>query len=222
MNLALVTLNDETYEPLAKITFHGNKHQYCLRHGYQAVQKNSGWTFPKKAIGFEKAKLLLELFEENPHLDWAHFSGCDTLITNFDKKIEDIVDDSYHMIVCFDGNGMNVDSFLLKNSRVGKGLMSWVLSMYERYKDHFWYEQQALIDFFFNAPLARDIIKALPQRVMNSYIYDLYPEWRERPQVDHTGNDGNWKPGDFILHLPGVSLDDRIKIMTEYSTKVIR
>jgi hypothetical protein len=222
MKIAMATLNDDTYEPLAEITFHKNKREYCLRHGYEAIQKNSGWTFPKKAIGFEKLKQILEIFEEKPYLDWLHCSGCDTLVTNFNQKLEDIIDDTYHMIVCFDGNGMNVDSFLIKNSRVGKGLIKLILQVYDQYKDHFWYEQQAFIDYFFNAPLAKDIIKPLPQRVMNSYIYDLYPEWREKPQLDHTGHDGNWVHGDFMLHLPGISLEKRIEIMTEFLGKVVK
>lgn len=218
----MATLNDESYESLAQITFHQNKYEYCLRHGYEPIQKNSGWTFPKKAIGFEKIKHVLEIFEQKPYLDWIHYSGCDTLVTNFDQKFENIIDESYHMIVCFDGNGMNVDSLLIRNSRVGRGLFKWVLDSYDKYKDHFWYEQQALIDFFFLAPLGRDIIKPLPQRVMNSYIYDLYPEWKDRPHIDHTGHEGDWVYGDFILHLPGVSLQNRIEIMTEYQEKIIK
>lgn len=221
MNIAMATLNDESYEPLAEITFHQNKYQYCLKHGYEPIQKNDDWSFPKKAIGFEKLKHTLEIFQERPHLDWIHYSGCDTLVTNFNQKLENIIDDSYHMIVCFDGNGMNVDSLLIKNSRVGNGLLNVILKAYDNYKDHFWYEQQAFIDFFFTAPLGRDIIKALPQRVMNSYIYDLYPEWKDRPQLDHTGNDGNWVHGDFMLHLPGIPLEKRIEIMTEFLGKVV-
>lgn len=222
MKIAQVTLNDDVYEPLAKITYHENKYEYCLRHGYTPVQKNSDWIFPKAAIGFEKIKLLLEVFDQDPELDWAHFMGCDTLITNFNQKLEDLVDDTYHMVVCFDGNGMNVDSFLIRNSRVGRGLLTWVLKSYEKYKNHYWYEQQAFIDFYFHHPLGKDIIKALPQRAMNSYIYDLYPEWKDRPHVDHTGHDGDWIYGDFVLHLPGISLERRIKIMNEFQEKVIK
>lgn len=216
----MVTLNDEAYEPLADITFHKNKVEYCKRHGYEAIQKNSG--FKLDHLGFEKIQFISDLFEERPDLDWVHWSGTDVLVTNFNQRLENIIDATYHMIVCFDGNGMNVDSFLIKNSRVGRGLMKLILDVRPKYMNHYWYEQQALIDYFFQAPLARDIIKPLPQRVMNSYIYDLYPEWQNRPHTDHTGNDGDWQPGDFMLHLPGIALDRRIEIMTEFLDKVVK
>lgn len=220
MRIAQITLNDSVYESLAEITFHKNKVEYCKRHGYEAIQKNSG--FVHEIIGFEKIQFIYDLLNDRSDLDWVHWTGTDTLITNFNQKLEDIIDNTYHMVVCFDGNGMNVDSFLLKNSRIGRALMKWVLDNITEYANHYWYEQQALIDFYFKAPLGKDIIKALPQRVMNSYIYDLYPEWRNRPHVDHTGNDGDWKEGDFMLHLPGTSLQQRIEIMTQFLSKVVK
>ena len=225
MNIAQISLWDEAYRPLAEITYFHNKLDYCNRRGYEAHYMDSGFVYEKAQIGFEKMRFILRLFEERPHLDWIHFTGCDTLVTNFEVRIEDILEpwkDSRHMVVCFDGNGMNVDSFLIRNSPQGRGLMRWVLDVKPQYEGHYWYEQQALIDFYFKAQGAQEIIQALPQRVMNSYLYDLYPEWRDRPHVDHTGHDGDWRPGDFILHLPGISLSERIRIMTEFQGRIVR
>lgn len=222
MKLAMITLNDEAYEPLAAITYHQNKVPYCIRHGYEMLQKKDDFSYPDPYLGFEKSKFILDTFRDRPYLDWIHASGCDLMVTNHLIRLENLVDDNYHMIVCFDANGMNVDSFLIRNSRIGRGIMQYVLDSFERYKNHYWFEQQSLIDFYFNVPLAKEYIKILPQRYMNSYIYDLYPEWKDKPHIDKTGNNGDWKPGDFMLHLPGTKLQQRIEIMTEFLEKVIK
>lgn len=228
MNIAMITCHDENYRELASVTV-PVKEAYCQKWGYEFVCRTSDFFYNNTyngnpsdlLIGFEKLKMVLDVFEERPHLDWIHWSGTDVLITNYNVRLENIVDDDYHIVVCFDGNGMNVDSMLIKNSKVGRGLMRWILDNVETYRHHWWYEQQAMIDFYFQDPLGKDIIKALPQRVMNSYIYDLYPEWRTKPHIDHTGHDGDWQEGDFMLQLPGLPTQQRIDIMKEIMKKAI-
>lgn len=228
MNIAMITCHDENYHELASVTV-PVKEAYCQKWGYEFVCRTSDFFYNNTyngnpsdlLIGFEKLKMVLDVFEERPHLDWIHWSGTDVLITNYNVRLENIVDDDYHIVVCFDGNGMNVDSMLIKNSKVGRGLMRWILDNVETYRHHWWYEQQAMIDFYFQDPLGKDIIKALPQRVMNSYIYDLYPEWRTKPHIDHTGHDGDWQEGDFMLQLPGLPTQQRIDVMKEIMKKAI-
>lgn len=228
MNIAMITCHDENYHELASVTV-PVKEAYCQKWGYEFVCRTSDFFYNNTyngnpsdlLIGFEKLKMVLDVFEERPHLDWIHWSGTDVLITNYNVRLENIVDDDYHIVVCFDGNGMNVDSMLIKNSKVGRGLMRWILDNVENYRHHWWYEQQAMIDFYFQDPLGKDIIKALPQRVMNSYIYDLYPEWRTKPHIDHTGHDGDWQEGDFMLQLPGLPTQQRIDVMKEIMKKAI-
>ena len=228
MNIAMITCHDENYHELASVTV-PVKEAYCQKWGYEFVCRTSDFFYNNTyngnpsdlLIGFEKLKMVLDVFEERPHLDWIHWSGTDVLITNYNVRLENIVDDDYHIVVCFDGNGMNVDSMLIKNSKVGRGLMRWILDNVETYRHHWWYEQQAMIDFYFQDPLGKDIIKALPQRVMNSYIYDLYPEWRTKPHIDHTGHNGDWQEGDFMLQLPGLPTQQRIDVMKEIMKKAI-
>jgi len=221
MNIMQISLNNEIYQPLADITAN-NKMLYCEKHGYRFLNKTSGFTYNNNisGLGFEIIKMILDLFEEMPDLDWIHWTGCDTMVTNFNVRLEEIIDEEYHMIITVDGNGINADSFLIKNSRVGRGFMRWILDNVETYKNHYWYEQQAMIDFYFQAPLGKEIIKILPQRVMNSYLHDLYPHARGKYNVDKTGSDAEWVEGDFMLHLPALPIQTRIDVMKEYVNKV--
>jgi hypothetical protein len=224
MKIAQVSLNDENYIPLSNITFHDNKVHYCARHGYEAILKTGDFKLSPmpKMLSFEKIAWIIDLFEEKPYLDWIHWTGADTLVTNFNTKLEDIIDDTYHFIICADINELNADSFLVKNSRVGLGFLKWIMSVKDIYEKRDWQEQWAMIDFYHQAPCGKDIIKVLPQRVMNSYLYELYEHYKNTPHVDKTGQPGTWQPGDFMLHLPAVSLRDRIRLMTEYNKKVVR
>lgn len=97
MKIAQITLNDQAYEPLAEITFHKNKKEYCAQHNYEAIQKNSG--FKHKNIGFEKIQFIYDLFIERPDIDWIHWTGTDTLVTNFNQKLENIKESYEH---CYD------------------------------------------------------------------------------------------------------------------------
>ena len=40
--IALVTVHDQKYEPLAEWTLHKNKKQYCQKHGYQLHYSGDG------------------------------------------------------------------------------------------------------------------------------------------------------------------------------------
>ena len=48
---------------------------------------------------------------------------------------------------------------------------------------------------------------AAPQRMFNSYKYGIYREG--------DCQEGEWRWNDFVLHLPAVSNEDRIKIFKE-------
>jgi hypothetical protein len=47
---------------------------------------------------------------------------------------------------------------------------------------------------------------------MNSYDYALY---------GNENNEGQWQPGDFVIHFPGLSLEKRIELVRKYSKGVV-
>ena len=219
----MISLNDHNYAELADITYDQSKKLDCQKWGYESICKTKDFFYSDpKLLGFEKMKMILDLFEEKPYLDWIHWTGADVMVTNFNVRLEEIIDEEYHMIITVDGNGINADSFLIKNSRVGRGLMRWILDNVETYKNHYWYEQQAMIDFYFQNFLGKEIIKTLPQRIMNSYLHDLYPHARGKYNVDKTGSDAEWVEGDFMLHLPALPIQTRIDVMREYVKRIVR
>jgi len=214
MNFALVSLNDRNYQPLADITWEQNKVVYADLHGYAHACKTEG--FYNVGVGFEKIFFLRDMMESYPDIDWFWWTGCDTMITNLTIKLEDRIDNDYHFIIAADCNGLNADSLLVRNTPEGRGFIDMIISKHDQYKAHVWAEQQAIID---SRDEYKDIIKVLPQKLINAYEYSLYPECKP---IDQTGASGQWEQGDLLIHWPGLSLPHRINLANHYMGQIIK
>ena len=215
MNFAVVSLHNEHYNELAKITW-TNKEEYAEKHGYAYACKTDN--FYNVNIGFEKIWFLRDMLNEYPNIDWFWWTGCDTLITNMTIKIEDRIDNNYHFIIAHDCHNLNADSFFIRNSPEGKAYLEMIISKYDQYKDHGWAEQQVMID---TLDEYKHMIKILPQKSINSYNYDLYPE-KTNKHLDMGGEDGHWSYGDLLIHWPGTTLPHRIHLAQFYVQHVVR
>lgn len=210
----IVSMNDENYQPLANYTWNKNKKLYCERHGYAGHNKTTGFS-KDIPIGFEKIFLLLKLMNENPECEWFWWTGSDAMITNFSTKIEDKIDENYDMIIATDCNGLNADSILLKNSEWSRNYMQYIIDSIPRYINHYFYEQQAMIESYQNHP---NNIKVVPQRYMNAYVNDLYPH---QSVFDKLGTDGTWHKGDWFVHWPGTDLQMRLQLAQMFTNEVV-
>ena len=212
---AITSLNDEKYQPLADLTWSKNKKLYCERHGYAGHQWTSGYD---KSIpgGFERMRLMRELMIEHPEYEWVWWTGCDAMITNFTIRIEDKVIPEYDLIIATDCNEINNDSFLIKNSEWSKNYLKQIVELEPKYRKHFFYEQQAMIDTYAEH---KEKIKIVPQRYLNAYKNDLYPH---QLPYDCLGNDGTWQKGDWLIHWPGTSLDLRIQLARHFLNEVVQ
>lgn len=212
---AIVSLNDEKYQPLADLTWTQNKQVYCDLHGYKGFNKTDNF-YGNMPIGFEKIFLMRDLMKENPDIKWFWWTGSDAMITNFTIKIEDKIDEDYEMIIATDCNEINNDSFLIKNSEWGIAYMEGIIDLMPHYSKHYFYEQQAMIETY---PDNKDAIKIVPQRYLNSYKNDLYPH---QTKWDQLGTDGTWQPGDWLIHWPGTGLDLRLQLARQFMDKVVK
>lgn len=219
MKFALVTAHNATYQPLADITWDQNKKLYAERHGYDAIAMTDGFKFPVMQISFERTQLIIDLLESGKY-DWIHACGCDTMITNFTIKLEDLADDNYDFVIATDCYNINNDSFLARNSPTTISWLKHVCEIREQYLDAKWLDQSAMID---TIGMMGNRIKIVPQRELNAYNYDLYPGLV--PHIykkDLLGNDGQWQPGDFLIHWPAVPNNQRITMAQQMLTQVVK
>jgi hypothetical protein len=239
MKYALITHHDPGYQKLADVTWHENKTAYAARHGYamHARTDNFHTLLPNGLMtGFEKIQLARQTLEEHPEYEWIWWTGTDTMITNFSTRIEDRVNNAYHFIVCVDVNGINDDSFLVRNSPEGKAFLDDVLAGQEEGLK-FWDGEQRVIANLLGFPGTgeagwpygdqvqvndkyKNIVKVMPQRYMNSFNYLLYPQYN--PPRDKLDFDGNWQLGDWLIHWPACDVNYRLELAKFYKEYIIK
>jgi hypothetical protein len=213
MTFALLSINDHNFQPLADLTW-TNKIEYANRYGYAHACKTHD--FYGVSIGFEKIWFIRDMMQSYSDIEWFWWTGCDSLITNMTVPLTNIADPDYHFIIATDCNGINADSFLIRNSEQGRSYIDMIVSQQPQYANHHWAEQQCIID---NRDQYKDWIKVVPQRTLNSYDYTLYPECIP---LDQYGNHGQWQQGDLLIHWPGTNLPARMHLAQHYLTQVTR
>ena len=166
--------------------------------------------FSEEQIHFDKFVHILDVMDQHPEVEWVWWLDNDAMITNFDIRVGDLVDNDYHVIMPTDIAALNTGSFIVRNSPQAREWLNFLLSKKKEYKDDKkWFEQQAVIDFY---PKFQDLFKIIPQQWLNSYDYRMY----NVEGIDLLGQDGQWAPGDFVIHWPGLPNDARVKLAQQY------
>lgn len=223
--------HDGKYAALGRLTWDQNKLIYAKKHGYATHLKTDAFK-----NGFDKMHMAKQILTDHPEYEWIWWTGCDSIITNMNIRIEDRIMNQYHFIVAVDVNGINADSILFRNSPEGREILDDILAL-EPECEKFWDTEQRAVCLALGVPIGADpswpppgpitmnskyadIAKIMPQKYMNSFNYQFYREYTD--QRDKSGVDGNWSYGDWLLHWPALSLEHRIQCFQHYCTYVIR
>lgn len=197
--MAVLTSYNESFHEVAKLT-DPTKQAYCNKHGYHFLVRPAAAHYHPV---WAKMHLMKEIL---PAYDWVFWMDADAFIMNQEIKIETIIDPAFDFFVSHDINGLNSGVFLAKNSEWTKGLFDAVLDEEKLYAGYLG-EQISLRKVVYDLNwIASGKIKITPQRVFNSYFYDIYKM---------TYPEGNYQPGDFIVHLPGMQNNDRVAKINE-------
>jgi hypothetical protein len=223
--ITLATAASDEYRLLQDISG-PNKAEYCERHGLRYAAHRHA--VPFNAISWDRVAIWSRELSES---DWLMWMGCDTLVTNQTVDVRDLLTDDADFIFAADGNGLQCDVFLMRNceatrdylKRVGlhkiKGTsneqdaLSIELSGAANYADFcnrmvrlyqggkpMTEETIQILQRELNKAAVR--VKIIPQRKLNAY-----------PGAHYGGTgqeDWSWQPGDFILHMPGKGLAERV------------
>lgn len=222
--IILATMHDAKYQELANETWENNKVKYAERHGYAYVAKTDNfYGFPP---GFEKIQFLIDLLDTYPETEWIWWTGTDSMVTNFETKIEDKVNFedkniAPHVIMSSDFNfDINCDSILVKNTPEAKKWLQEIMDLMKTYGAHQFKEQQAMLDIM---DAWDPWVLIMPQWYMNSYEYKMYevPPWNYKDAVDVNGHRGQWEPGDWLVHWPGTQPNERLELVKIYKDRII-
>lgn len=224
--IILATMHDDKYQELATETWDNNKVKYAMRHNYAYVAKTDDfYGYPP---GFEKIQFLLDLFEAYPETTWIWWTGTDSMITNFNTKIEDKVKIEFtdgevfepQVIMSSDFNfDINCDSILIKNTDKSKAWLQEIMDNLPKYANHQYKEQQCMLDIMHKYD---DAVFIMPQHYMNSYEYIMYSvaPWNYKSIYDVNGHRGQWEPGDWLVHWPGTQPHERMELVKKFKELV--
>lgn len=199
--VAVVTSTSPYRKEMFDITY-PNLIKYCDIHKYTpcVIRLNDGeWEY-------KKHECFNSLFENGYEL--IAYKDDDSLFTNLTIPYESIVDNENDFFITKDVGGINGGSMILKGTKEGRFVNDIILSQKGRMPN-----EQNAIEHLMREPEFNQFVKVLPQKSINAYRYDLYKEFENRTDLE------SWCEGDFILHLPALTIDKRIEIFKQ--TKII-
>jgi hypothetical protein len=215
MKAAVVTTHDNNYKVLADLTWNQNRVLYAQKHGYGALAKTDNFRQP--IIGWEKIAYLLEIMN-NSDYEVLHFSGTDTMITNWHIPLSEFLYDGYSVAISTDFNGIQADSFVVRNDTAGRAWLQMIMDKQPQYSRHPYYEQGVMMESYADY---RHVVKVLPQRYLNAYHYPLYKNKGAKNNLDSMGFSGQWHKGDFLIHCPDHPMHIRMALFNQILPEVI-
>jgi len=192
-HLTLVTLYDGAFYELAKITA-ARMRLYAQRHGHRFVERRSlldksrppAWN---KLLAVRDALL-------TRRTPWVMWLDADAVIMNLHYRAEDLIVEGRDLILGSDFNGLNSAVFLVRNCEWSLRFLDTVYNLgdidYEPDRFGQKWEQNTIKHVLNNFAGFTEHVALHPERRMNSL-----------PEA--------YQPGDFILHLGGLSQTERLK-----------
>ena len=207
--VAILSMWDQGQAGLGAITG-PNKAAYCQAHGYDWLPQDTGF-IADRPVAWSKIHFLRQIL---PRYDWVMWSDADSLITNPAISLGTLVDQPADLLITRDQNGVNTGSFLIRNSPWSRRFLdqAWEIpstpgykARYELWTDRMWENRAFLI--LLGLHECRRHSRILPQRSLNSYP----------PELTAAGPDSAHRPGDFVIHLPGIDNAARLSLLARYA-----
>jgi len=233
MKIVVTTFYYPNYKGLAEKTT-ANHRAYCKKHGYQYFEHKMenyntedamdmdirmmegvrGQEFKDQPRGYQALcvagqrnanfamKMLLKL---DPRFDYIFTIGCDAIFTDTSQTIEELTKwYPKDIMVGTDKAGINSSQMLIKNCN---NSFQYFLEMLRRVDAGDCEHDQR---YFWDNP--RPFIFPVAQKAMNSYDCGARLEPEDDP--------GNWTPGDYIVHLAGMTLEQRMSVIDKWLGRV--
>lgn len=183
-----------------------NKKDYAEKWGYDFVVQRKKQD-KEREMHWAKISTLIDIL---PNYDWIFWTDADSLVMNFNKRIEEHLDDEYDVIFNKDANGLNTGHFFIKSSDWSIDFLKKCYKIYPPPKIfangmyHTWQDQGAIRTYLTRHPESKSRTKLCNQKEFNCYLH-------------------NFEHGDFILHFAGGKGNDyKLAMMKKYLGLVIK
>jgi hypothetical protein len=192
LTLDRAALDNDLHKAYLSIAYRGVS-QYSNLHGYSF--NPIFFAARHEHIGVQRCRMTQQLFRRN-QCDWAFWYEGDMAITNYSTRLETLVlaaapTAATELIFSRDMHGnINTGSGFVRNSPSTLATLECIIEMQQTEK----HSEEVLL-WEHNGAIAR--------------LYDTYGGlWRQKillaQQRLFNAYDSNWRPGDFLVHFPGI------------------
>jgi hypothetical protein len=204
--MKIIVTWDKAYQPLADITNPLLK-EYCVKHGYDLIT-NAGEQVSNRHPAWWKFRLAMK---ELRTTDWLCLADTDWVIMDHKVPLTTFTNDTEaDLVSSYDIHGFMAGVIFLRNTSWSHHFLYTL--WYEGLKFDSWTcrEQTAIAMLLYREPKEKWHVH--PQIAFNSYLYQHYPQ--------HDYMAGNYKPGHFAIHIPGLPTQKRVDICKELVKKI--
>ena len=196
--VGIVSLCDHNVDAICSASV-ANKQAYADHHGYDVIV-DGDLIDESRPTSWSK---LLVMRKYLPYYDFLFYVDVDTVITNVDVKLEDVVDYGYDQILAADKNGLNCGVWLIRNTPWSLWFLDEMWAQEQLVSPRtfvlFKFEQRAM-HFLYQSRIWRTSVKGdaykgantirARTKVVNSCVFNSLPAW--------------YVKGDFLVHLAGL------------------
>ena len=198
--IIVLNVQNDDYRHIFELTEH-NKRSYCERHGYEFRVEWLSRDMPRRPHWGR-----IDVIRKNlPDCDWLFYLDTDIIITNPLFRVESYIDESFDQIVgrMPTAQHASTSGILLRNCE-------WSYRMLDC-----WQSPENAVDYWYSDS---DCTRGGGPFVDQSGWHKMYDtvEWvRERTKILPVGQKNfnneswTWQPGDWLLHVPGISTADK-------------
>lgn len=186
--------------------------EYCGRYGHAPHLTGPAANDTGRHPVWARLALARDLLR---HYEALAVFDVDILITDLSQRLNDLCGfracPDVNLVCGSDRYGVNAGVLFLRNTPWCHEFLARWWAAGDHFARHPSPEQSALASLLCCEPPAHWAVRR--QAVFNSYHHRLY---------GMTHPEGEWAPGHFAMHLPGLSADQRIQVLTEYLPMVRR
>lgn len=212
MKICVATYATGVFSEVCDIT-DANKADYCRRHEYGFERNHEDGDHG--AATWERYLWYLRLMSSKKW-QWFYFLDADAIFTNFTLKLESIIQPEDRLIFPLDAVMIQSGGFLAKNCGSVEHFFSRLIQERPKHAT----DQIAMEALL---PTIPGLARMVPQRVMGSYDYGHYHNLGGNyvTAKDRDGNDGQWQPGDFIFHAPGMPIASKVSVLKAKLKRIV-
>jgi len=186
-----------------------NYEEYCSRYGYKFIKHFGNIPEINRFPYWIKQYLVMKYIGAT---DWLMWTDADTIVTNMTISLTDVIDENYDIIVTKE-DVMQTGCILFRNSE-------WTRDFLRKWWDigdanhEYWIRENINTNHILND---NNCMHNLIDIESSSESHIKYVN-NKQFLVKHV----HFEKGDFIMHVPGSTEEDKLHFITLYSNEIIR